>query len=49
MTEAKPGRRQGLLGHRLMCFSPKAIICYKVIFLVKKMNSRRPSPFGELF
>lgn len=45
-TEAKPGRRKDLQGHRLIFLSTKAIIWYKVIVLVRKMNSGRPPSWG---
>lgn len=47
LTEAKPRRRQtNLLDQRLTFFSTKATICYKVILLVKKMNSSRSTSWG---
>lgn len=42
LIEANPGRREAdCLGQRLSFFTTEDSICYKVILLAKKMNSKK--------
>lgn len=46
LTEAEAGRRRGVQGRGLTFPSATAILCGRLIVLVRKMNCRRPTPWG---